>query len=103
VDLCWFEKEAAENDGVMFEQSPGDTQVADLVDRHEDAVRLDLRRLSTVASHIAVAIRRDAHLHQFTQREVLDILADATSERRLRLDGLKRDLKDAVRQHLDER
>lgn len=101
LDLAWVEREALLADGIRLRESRGATNVADLADRHEDAVELDLVRLGVVATVLAKAVRTDGHLRQFTQREILDLLAAAVGDRRLRLDGLRSKLKDAVRARLE--
>ena len=98
-DVVWVDEDALLADGQVCEESPGETAVADLVDRHVDVVQLDYVRLGRVAGHIAqsIAARR---VRRATAREVVDLLADAVRDGRVDAGALHDQVGDAVGRRL---
>lgn len=100
MDLAWVDRSAAEGGGIKLETTPGDTCIADLRDRHVDAVNLDVHRLITLAGVIAGAVRQSAEgtarVRRLTRSEMLQILRDALVSGRLKAEDLKPSLRKEV-------
>lgn len=96
IDIVWFESSLMEKDGVSIEPSAGETYVADLRDRHVNAVRLELDAIGCIATHIASAIRDKEQTKRLSPRKVIGVLRDAVSAGRLNLDDLTGKLKASV-------
>lgn len=90
MDLVWIERTAL--GGIVFEDSPGRTPIADMVGRHTDAVSLDLDRLGKVARQIAEALRQN-RFRRWTRGEVDRILRDALTAGRVRTEQLPEEVR----------
>ena len=87
IELVWLEREELEASGQFFDETPGQTPVLDLVDRHLDLRRLDGERLGRLALHVQNAISMDRY-KRMSRRQVRDILGAAVLEGRVRLENL---------------
>lgn len=95
-----IERERLEAGGFTLSAVPGDTPVPDLIDSHRDIVRLELEKLGLLAHHIASTVRSGTRCHQFTKKELRDLITDAVKAERIHLDGLKPALRDEVNRKL---
>lgn len=96
IDVAWIDRDAAANEGVTFEKSEGKTLVADLREKHLNAIRLELNKISILAKLLAKAVRNDNNFRRYTRKDVLKILAKAVQDGRLSID----ELPENVRKHV---
>jgi hypothetical protein len=89
--IALLRKDLLEKAGFTFENSDGDTKVADLRSRHVDIINLDIPKLVRIATEITLNVRQDSLLFQYTQQQVLDLIKNAIEEGRLNLKDLKSD------------
>jgi len=99
VDAAWLEREAL-SCVVRLENSPGPTPVANLRDRHVDAVALDLVRLVGVAKLFASVVRSPGPIRRVIVSETAEILAEAVREGRLALGDLNVKVRELVKKKL---
>ncbi len=98
IDVVWIKRQAFV-DAVEVQESQGRTPVADLVDRHRDAVRLDYGRLGLFAKQIVAALKDD-RVKRLTKKKVAQLIASAVKANRLNLDALEDRVKAEVQKHL---
>lgn len=89
VDVVLLDSDELQAAGVELEATAGLTPVDDLKYRHRDLARLDMDRLSAVATQVAIQVRGDVRCHRFTKREVRDIVRDAVGRGRVRKELLQ--------------
>lgn len=99
IDLTWVRKIDLESDGISFAPTRGATKLVDRVDTHYDAVTLDVRRLGTVAGHIATSLRQHARVWKLTKQDVAKLVASAVDDGRIGLSNLPGDWRDEVEKH----
>lgn len=99
IDVAWVSKGALESDGIVLSPTPGKTKLTDRADTHYDAVGLDVRRLGTVAAHLALAVRRDERVWKITKREAIKLVACAIDDKRIGLSNLPTAWRDEVSAH----
>ena len=102
IDVVWLARSAFESADIRFEPTAGNTPVADARGKHLDAIRLDLTRLGMIAEQIALAIRQDEWC-RFTRKDVLQLLAEAVSDRRVDSNRLQASVRSDVNNELDRR
>ncbi|MXY00658.1 MAG: hypothetical protein F4Y67_07545 [Chloroflexi bacterium] len=105
LDKCyvvWIEIEKANALGIELVQSPGNTPVRDLVNRHMDMCQLDYFRLGDVAGLISESLSK-SRFTPFEKKDVCEILADAVTADRVVVDALEDKLQNAVQKCLDQR
>jgi len=73
--------------GLSLANTPGDTAVEDLRERHLEVVKLTLNQLTKFAELMATNIYADDHCFIFTRKDVARIIKTAMSQQRL--DGQK--------------
>lgn len=88
IKLCCFRKSDLEERGFDIRESEGHTRIASLKPLHRDLVKLDLTKLSSLASLIANCVRTEENYCSFSKSEVLDLLVKAVKEKVLSLDDL---------------
>ena len=88
VELVWLPVEALSSRGVGMEQTPGETPLSCMVDRHVDAVRLDYARLGIVAAAVASALEQEAY-RRWTRKQVRTVLVKGVCQGLIELDTLK--------------
>jgi hypothetical protein len=76
-----------ESQGLSLANSPGDTAVEDLRERHSEIVNLTLNQLTKFAKLMATNIYTNEHCFLFTRKDVARIIKTAMSQQRL--DGQK--------------
>jgi hypothetical protein len=101
-EIAWLPREDLVSAGIALAPTEGDTPITALRSRHEDAEKLDMRRLSEVAAVLAVNIRRHGHLHEFTKGEMLSLLARAVIAGQLNIPNLKQKLQQPVQDKIQE-
>lgn len=101
IDLTWVKKKDLESDGIAFAATPGETKLTDRVDTHFDAVTLDVRRLGTVAGHIATSVREHTRVWKLTKQDVTKLVASAVDEGRVGLANLPKDWRPEVERYTD--
>ena len=103
IDLVWFEETTlTTKSSVDLADTPGQTFVSDLENRHVDARALDSGKLHEIATVIAKAIRSDDSVLKFTRKEILTLIARAVDGKRVRLENLKQKMKESVASELEE-
>jgi len=70
--------------------------VADLRERHLNAIQLELNKISIVAKLLAKAIRDDNNFRRYTRTDVLKILTEAIQKGRLSIDELPENIRKSV-------
>ena len=98
MDLVWVHEEIVTANGIILNPSAGRTPVAALREDHVDMEKLDLDRLSSVATFIRDALALDQH-KRFTRTELIGVIAEAVSNDLLSLD----DLQPKVRKEIEKR
>lgn len=81
--IVLLRKDVLEEEGFTFDNSEGNSKVADLNLRHFDIVELDIAKLLRIATEITHNVRQDSHLFPFTKREVAEILQKAMDDGRI--------------------
>lgn len=76
MDLVWVEEDTFRANGIALNPSEGRTPVASLRDQHVDLIRLDLGRLTKVATLLAQALAQNQQ-RRFTRKEVIEIVVEA--------------------------
>lgn len=87
VDVVWIDRANFEEAGVELDETDGRTPVADLVDRHVDAVRLDLVRLGRFAEQVVDALGSGQHM-RLTKKRVARLIAAAVDAGRVPVEEL---------------
>lgn len=95
IDFAWIDAEELRSQGVEAKDTPGQTPVESLRDRHVDLVRLDLVRLGTTARVLDSAIQKK-QLMRFTRKAVIEILVAGVQRGLLQLSALKDKLRAEV-------
>ena len=90
------EEDLREED-VLFEASPGITSVADMKDRHLNAIRVTPDRMAAIARYMANGVRSGQTVTLYSRQQVIDLLCEAVRVNRLQLNDLKPDVQRAVR------
>lgn len=93
IDIAWIEKQEAEDKGIKFKATAGNTVVENLQEMHIDAIDLDLGKLGLIAELIADAVRNKLQIKRFSVREVSNLIKDAVETGRINPDNLKDDMK----------
>lgn len=81
--IVLLRKDVLEKEGFTFDNSEGNSKVADLNSRHFDIVDLDIPKLLRIATEITRNVRQDSYLFPFTKREVAEILQRAIEDKRV--------------------
>lgn len=98
IHLVWLRDDEIRSD-IGMAKTQGKTCFPCFVDCHVDAEKLDGRRLAAVAETVAAALSQQVITK--TREEVIDILVEAVTARKLlKVDNLPKGLKDAVRERL---
>jgi len=88
IDLAWIEKDAVLAEGIALEKSEGNTIIPHLRDKHIEAVRLDLEKISILAKLFARSVRERSYHRRFTMARVKKILCEAIDRGELPIDKL---------------
>ncbi len=97
IDIAWIEKQEAEDNGIKFEATAGNTVVENLQEMHIDAIELDLGKLGMIAELIADAVRNKSQVKRFTPGDVSNLIKHAVETGRIDPE----DLRDDMRKSLD--
>lgn len=100
IDVTWVSKTELERDGISLSPTPGQTKLTDRVNTHYDAVSLDVRRLGTVAGHLAIAVRQESRVWKLTKLDVVKLVASAVDKKRIGLANLPADWRAEVAKHV---
>lgn len=95
IDIVWITESDVRAKGLHIQDSPGQTPVVSLRDRHADVASLNLGRLTAVASLIAHAVANQQH-KRLTKREVIKIVAAAVREQILKIDDLSEEIRKEI-------
>ena len=93
--IVWIDEDELKTDGQTLEDTPGRTQVTELVDRHVDVCRLDYVRLGNVAHHVTKAIEDNRYI-RLSKGRVANILVAAVEQGRVNLDDLEKRVQEEV-------
>lgn len=95
LDLVWLAIHDIKADGHTLKETPGETPVADLVERHVDLCNLDYVRLGKVARRVAMAIVVKQY-RRLTKKSVQDLLVKAVDQNRISPDQLSAGLRKVI-------
>lgn len=87
IDVVYFHKHSLENNGIVLQQTKGNTPVKDLVDRHIDISNLTYKSLGTIASNIVQELRA-SRVERYTRAKIIKLLNDAIIKGRLQKNEL---------------
>ena len=96
LDLVWLTTRDIEADGLILEETEGNTLVEDMRKRHVDLCRLDYVRLGKVAHMVNIAIKEDRYC-LFSKKDVGSLLAKAVDQDRIVLNELKENLRKRIK------
>jgi hypothetical protein len=99
IDLAWIDSDELARKGIMLQRTQGDTLIREMVDRHVDAVSLDLDCFCQVAFVFLEAIKTNLWYKRILRPTILERLRRAVQEGQLSLDGLT-DKQEALRNEL---
>ncbi|MFO1433985.1 MAG: hypothetical protein U1F76_28490 [Candidatus Competibacteraceae bacterium] len=88
MDIVWVEEDIFRAHSVSLNPSEGRTPVVSLRSKHVDVVKLDLGRLSKVATLLSQALAQGQH-RRFTKREVVEIIVAAVHQNLVSVDELE--------------
>ena len=83
VSIVLLLKDDLVKEGFSFEETDGDTKVADLKKRHYDIKALDIDKLLRIATEITHNVRQDKNLFEFTIAEVQELFEHAIEAKRV--------------------
>lgn len=89
VHLVLLDEDELKADGVELKRTRGKIKVEDLKLRHANLVRLDLVKLSAIATRVATQVCADARCYEFTTGEVLAIVREAIGKGRVNKEDLQ--------------
>jgi hypothetical protein len=101
VDVVWIERANFDEAGVELDETDGRTPVTDLVDRHVDAVRLDLVRLGRFAEQVVDALGAEQH-KRLTKKRVAQLIATAVDAGRVPLADLDEKVQVEVSKYVEQ-
>lgn len=101
VDVVWIERTSFEEVGFELDHTDGRTPVTDLVDRHVDAVRLDLVRLGRFAEQVVDALGAEQHT-RLTKKKVAQLIAAAVDAGRVPLEQLEEKVQAEVSKYVEQ-
>ncbi|HEC31519.1 MAG: hypothetical protein DRG59_06000 [Deltaproteobacteria bacterium] len=96
IDLAWIEKDAALKEKITFERSEGKTIAFHLRKKHVDAVRLDVTKISMLASLFASSIREYNRFHRFTRNQVKKIISEAIENKQVAIEKLPKKIQEQL-------
>lgn len=99
IEVIWIDRESLKAASVKLDKTQGRTPVADLVDRHIDAVQLDLIRLGRFAEQVSTALKAGQY-RRLTKKQVARLIATAVEDGRVALDDLQEKVKIAVSEYV---
>jgi hypothetical protein len=76
LDLVWLSADEVAGMRIGLQATPGATPVSSLNHKHMDLTGIDLSRLFLLAGSVAQSVEGD-RIRRFTEKQVLDILANA--------------------------
>lgn len=95
LDLTWIDKNGFRSQGISVNPSDGRTPVKSLQSTHVDVAKLDLNRLSKIASWIADGLSQNQY-RRFTKKEIIQIIIEAIRQDLVSLDDLAPEVKDEI-------
>jgi hypothetical protein len=93
--VAWVEEDIFRAHSVFLNPSDGRTPVVSLRSKHVDVVKLDLGRLSKVATLLSQALAQGQH-RRLTKREVVEIIVAAVHQNLVSVDALEPKVKDEI-------
>jgi ribosomal protein L12E/L44/L45/RPP1/RPP2 len=100
IDVTWIERAPLEAAGVEFEPTQGETPVAELQQKHVEAIRLDVFGAARIAAAVSAAVDAAAaepgRLRTMTLEEVRTLLLAAIETGRVQTASLKKGVKEAL-------
>ena len=96
-DVVCIDSDLLESDGISLENTEGNTKFKNYRKEHVDISQLTHKTLGVIAEHIASEIQINSD-KRFTKIELIQLLADAVDEGKIR----KEDLKASMKSKLDE-
>lgn len=94
MDLVWLPRNTL-CAGLADQDTPGDTPIQSLVDRHVDISQLDYVRLGKIAKRIATAIAEE-HYTRVPKLKIIEMFEAAVKEKRVELPSLDKKIQDAL-------
>jgi len=79
VDLTWVETNNFSANGVEINKTDGRTPVKSLIKSHVDVIKLDMKRLCSVAVLVDDALGKNQH-RRFTKTEIVKIIIKAINQ-----------------------
>lgn len=95
LDVAWVEEDTFHAHSISLNPSAGRTPVANLRSRHVDVEKLDMGRLSIVATLLAEALAQGQH-RRLTKKEVIDIVVEAVRQNLVSVDELEPKVKEEI-------
>lgn len=95
MDLTWIDKNGPSSQSMSIKPSEGRTPVESLRSNHVDVTKLDLGRLSRVATWIAEALTRHQH-RRFTRKEIIEIIVEAVRDNLVLINDLCPTVKEEI-------
>jgi hypothetical protein len=99
MDLTWIDENKISAQGISMKPSDGRTPVESLRGNHVDVTKLDLGRLSRIATWIAEALTQNQH-KRFTKNELIRIIIKAVREGRVSINDLEPKVKEEIEKEL---
>jgi len=100
MDVVWVEEDIFRAHSVSLHPSDGRTPVVSRRNKHVDVVKLDLGRLSKVATLLSQALAQGQH-RRLTKREVVEIIVAAVHQNLVSVDELEPKVKDEIEKAID--
>ncbi len=101
IDVVWIQRAKFDEVGVSLDETDGRTPVSDLVDRHVDAVKLDLLRLGIFAEQVVSALGAAQH-KRLTKKKVAQLIAAAVDADRVSLEDLEEKVQAEVSKYVEQ-
>ena len=98
MNIVFIDKKLIEQKGISFEDTAGITPLEDFKKYHCEAIHLDVQRIVKVAQCVAQAIRIGNQQYLFTTSEIVEILREGISKKRINIDDLMPDLQSALKE-----
>lgn len=97
MDIVWLPSENLCKD-LAYEDTPGETPIEGLVDRHVNVCKLDYVRLGKVAERIADAIGK-GDCRRLPRSKVIEIFVEAVHNGRVKLSSLSERIREEIGAH----
>lgn len=96
MDLSWFDESSIRKHDLSAEPTDGRTPVLSLRKQHMDITKLDLNRLSIIATFLVDALANEQY-RRFTRKEVATIIVSAVQDGLVTVDDLSERVREEIR------